>query len=89
MFPKSKALRTERDFSHVIEIAVPGQGFDIQISREIELFHRLRDIRPRYGRPSTRNDQPYCRYCFADPTTADAFREQFGGAPVMDKLHAS
>jgi hypothetical protein len=72
-------LSNERDFPHVVEILLPLDGLDVRMSRDIATFHSSRDIRPRFGRVRKQNDQQYCRYCFSDLETADAFREQFGG----------
>jgi hypothetical protein len=84
-FRKSKALGTERDFPHVIEIALPVNGLDVGLSREIATFHRARDIRPRFGRTRMQKAQHYCRWCFSDPMIADAFRDRFGGACVTNE----
>jgi hypothetical protein len=84
-FPKSKAQATEREFPHVVEITLPAKGLDIQLSRQIATFHSLRDIRLRFGQSSVRNHQQYCRYCFSDPATADAFQHQFGGVRVPNR----
>jgi hypothetical protein len=78
----SRVLASERTCPHIVEIAVPVDGFDLRLSREMSSFHCLHEIRPRFGRPSTRNGQTYCRWCFSEPAFADAFCEQFGGARV-------
>jgi hypothetical protein len=80
----SKAQGTERHFPHIIEMAIPGNGLDVQLNREIASFHRSRDIRPRFGRTRTQNGQDYCRWCFSDSAIADAFRERFGGARLKN-----
>ena len=82
---KSKALATERDFPYIVEGKLPVSGLDARVSREMATFHRLRDIRPRFGRTRIQDDQHYCRWCFSDPAIADAFRERFGGAPTTHK----
>jgi len=82
---RSKKVATERDFPHIVEIALPVNGLDVGLSREITTFHRLRNIQPRFGRASNRNNQSYGHYCFSDPANADAFVKRFGGARVMNK----
>jgi len=81
---RSKKVATERDFPHIIEIELPVNGLDVQLSREIATFHSARDIRPRFGRTKIQNDQHYCRWCFSDPAIAAAFRERFGGERVTN-----
>jgi hypothetical protein len=79
---KRKALVIEREFPHIVEIALPVNGLDVHINREMATFYRLRNIQPRFGRRKTRTGQDHCRWCFLDRATADAFREQFGGVSV-------
>jgi hypothetical protein len=73
----SYAQRTmiEYRFPRVVEMAVPLEGF----SMAMEAFHRSRDILRRFGRPTRRGNTEYCRWCFAHPAHAMAFRAQFGG----------
>jgi hypothetical protein len=75
----SKSQAIECEFPHIVELAVPDDGLDLQLNRAISLFHSVRDIRPRFGRNRRENRQRYSRWCFSDSATADAFREQFGG----------
>ncbi len=84
-FRKSKALATERDFPHIVEIVVPVNGLDVRLNREMATFHRSHNIRPRFGQRRTQIDQHYCRWCFSDPAIADAFCERFGGERVMNR----
>ena len=77
-----KVLATERKFPHIVEIVLPVNGLDVRVNREMVTFCRLRNIRPRFGRRRKRTGQDYCRWCFSEQATADAFREQFGGASV-------
>jgi hypothetical protein len=83
--PKSKAITTERDFPHIIEIDLPWAGLDVRLSRAIAKFHQSNDITPHFGRTRTRKDHHYCRWCFSDPAVADAFHAQFGGVRVTNK----
>ena len=82
---KSKKLSTERNFPHIIEIALPASGLVANVSSEMATFHRSRDIRPRFGRTRIHNGQHYGRWCFSEPAVADAFREQFGGARLKSE----
>jgi hypothetical protein len=80
-----KPLINERECPHIVEIAIPANGFDHALSREISSFHHSREIQPHFGRSRTRTDQNFCRWCFSEPTTADAFVERFGGTRVTNK----
>ena len=82
---QNKAVATERDFPHIVEIKLPLNGFDVRLSREMATFHHLHNIRPRFGRRRSRADQYYCRWCFSDPADANAFRERFGGERLTKK----
>jgi hypothetical protein len=83
---QNKAAATERDFPHIVEIALPLNGFDVGLSREMATFHHLHSIRRRFGRRRSRADQYYCRWRFSDPAIADAFSERFGGERLTNKL---
>ena len=71
-------LRNERDFPHLVELALPPEGFR-GVLLEIDAFHRDRGIPVRRGRNRYEADQFYIRFCFPDATIADAFRNRFGG----------
>jgi hypothetical protein len=71
----AKGGKTERVFSHIIEIVIPPHGLDAQTSREIVDFHRSRNIQVRFGY-AIKN---VCRWCFSDAATAHAFKKQFSG----------
>jgi len=75
-----KGLANEKKYPNLVELAVPDSGLAIELSRRIMEFHKLRHIRPRHGRRITRDNQTYCRWCFADLGAACDFIEQFGGA---------
>ena len=82
-------LRNERDFPHVVELALPPGGFR-SVFLEIDAFHRERRILVRRGRSRHEVKQVYIRFCFPDTATADAFRNRFGGeclthAPAQPK----
>jgi hypothetical protein len=71
-------LINERDFRHLVELALPSGGFRSQTS-EFESFHRDRRISIRRGRTRHDAERLFIRFCSSDVATADAFRSQFGG----------
>ncbi len=71
-------LMNERDFPHVVELALPPGGFRSR-SSEFEAFHRELGIPIRRGRGRHEAEQFYVRFCFPHATAADAFRDHFGG----------
>ena len=77
---KSEIVRftNERDFPHLVELALPPEGFR-DILLEIHAFHRNQRIPVRRGRSRHDVKQSYIRFCFPDAATADAFRNRFGG----------
>jgi len=72
------SLTNERDFPHLVELALPPEGFR-SVLLEIDAFHRKRRIPVRRGRSRHEVKQVYIRFCFPDAATADAFRNRFGG----------
>jgi hypothetical protein len=75
------ARLNEREFPHIVELALPDRGF-IPIIEAIERFHRLRAIEERRGR-STAQRSSYCgRWCFNNLGTAQSFCAEFGGELV-------
>jgi hypothetical protein len=72
------ARMNERDYPHLVEIALPSGGFRAK-SDAMLAFHRERDIQIRRGQGRNDDGQFYVRYCFADPAHADTFYDQFGG----------
>ena len=78
--PKREIIRltNERDFPHLVELALPPEGFR-SVLLEIDAFHRERRIPVRRGRNRHEVKQVYIRFCFPDAATADGFRERFGG----------
>lgn len=79
---RSKVLKTEADYPHIVELAVPADGLATALGRQIIAFHKSRRIEPRHGRVMQRHGRFYYRWCFSDLATARAFLEQFGGAVV-------
>jgi hypothetical protein len=68
----------ERDFPHLIELAVPPRGFQEQ-DLEFDAFHREHGIRIRCGSGHQEEGQFYVRFCFPRADLAHAFRDRFGG----------
>jgi hypothetical protein len=77
---KSEIVRftNERDFPHLVELALPPEGFR-DVLLEIHAFHRNQRIPVRRGRSRQDVKQFYIRFCFPDTATADEFRNRFGG----------
>jgi hypothetical protein len=77
---KSEFVRqtNERDFPHLVELALPPEGFR-DVLLQIGAFHRERRIPVRRGRSRYGVKPFYVRFCFPDADTADAFRNRFGG----------
>ena len=71
-------LTNERDFPHLVELALPPEGFR-DVLLQIGAFHRDRRIPVRRGRSRHEAEQSHIRFCFPDTATADAFRNRFGG----------
>jgi hypothetical protein len=84
-FRFQRALTTERELQHIVEIVLPSSGLNTQVNREMVTFHRLHNIQPRFGRRRAHAGKLYCRWCFADPEIADLFRERFGGERVTNE----
>jgi hypothetical protein len=61
----------ERDFPHIVELALPPGGFSDQ-GEGFEEFHRERGIPIRPGRGRHEATQFYVRFCFPNATAADA-----------------
>src|SRR5262245_46120075 len=77
---KSETVRltNEREFPHLVELALPPESFR-SILLEIDAFHHERRIPVRRGRNRHEFKQVYIRFCFPDTATADAFSNRFGG----------
>ena len=71
-------LTNERDFPHLVELALPPEGFR-DVLLQIGAFHRERRIPVRRGRSRYEVKPFYIRFCFPDAAIADAFRNRFGG----------
>jgi hypothetical protein len=71
-------LANERDFPHLVELALPPVGFR-SVFLDFDAFCRERRVPVRRGRSRHEGEQSYIRFCFPDTATADAFRDRFGG----------
>jgi hypothetical protein len=78
-------LTNERDFPHLVELALPPEGFR-SVFLEIDAFYRERRIPVRRGQSRHEVKQVYIRFCFPDAATADAFRNRFGGECLTHDL---
>jgi hypothetical protein len=75
----------ERDFPHHVEMIVPLGGFGKNLDVMHE-WHRAKGIEAMHGRG--RRDEKgrnYIRWCFAGPTVASAFENQFDGRRYFNK----
>ena len=59
-------LANERDFPHLVELALPPGPFR-SVILEIDAFHRERRIPVRRGRSRHEAEQSYIRFCFPTP----------------------
>ena len=75
-----KALANERKYPNIVEVVVPDDGLEVELSSRIMEFHKSRHLQPRHGRWTTKDNHTHCRWCFADLGTACDFIEQFGGS---------
>jgi hypothetical protein len=75
---RSDAKTIERDFPHIVEMAVPLGGFGKRLDDMTE-WHRSHGVQPRHGRGRHEDDRDFVRWCFADPDAAAAFAAEFGG----------
>ena len=74
-----KASENESKYPYIVELSVPEDKLDVEVSRRMMDFHSSRKIQVRHGRRIVIEDQIYFRWCFSDLETASAFKEQFGG----------
>jgi hypothetical protein len=75
----------ERNFPHIVEMLVPEGDFGKWLDAMYE-FHARHGIQVQGGRSRRDESGRYCiRWCFADPTLATAFENQFGGRRYLNK----
>jgi hypothetical protein len=74
---KQQAKTIERDFPHVVEIAVPPDGLGSVLIAMYE-FHARHGIEAKRGHGRREHGGNFIRWCFADPGIAKAFESEFG-----------
>jgi hypothetical protein len=77
---RPSAQSIARDFSHVVEIAMPVGGLGKRLDAMHE-FHARRGIRARNGPHRRDKERDFISWCFADSQTADTFAAEFCGIP--------
>ena len=70
------AITNERDFPYVVEIVVPQGGLGKTLDAMYE-FHARHNIHAKRGQGRRDHGGLFIRWCFADPTIADAFAHEF------------
>jgi len=81
--PSGRAVANESKYPYIVELVVADDKLDLEVSRRIMDFHRLRKIQVRHGLRIVTERQIYFRWCFSDLGTAEAFIEQFGGEVLL------
>lgn len=69
---------SERDFSHVVEIAVPRGGLGRRLDA-MHSFHAARRIKACLGRGRREESRDCLRWYFTRASTAEAFAAKFSG----------
>jgi hypothetical protein len=83
---RSTPKSIERDFPHIVEMAVPLGGLGRRLDA-MHAFHLERGIQSRNGRRRRDQDgRDHIRWCFADAATAEAFASQFGGRRLIEPM---
>jgi hypothetical protein len=78
MSHSTKAKSIERDFPHIVETTVPEGGLSKTLDGMYD-FHRRHGIEPRIGQEWVdEHGRDHIRWCFAVPTIATLFRNEFG-----------
>ena len=75
---RSNVNAIERDFPHIVEMAVPLNGFGKRLDAMYE-WHRAHGIEARRGTGRREEGQDFIRWCFADQKNAADFAASFGG----------
>ena len=68
----------ERDYPHVVEIAVPQGGLGAQLDA-MHYFHEARGVKACIGLGRREENLDYLRWYFTSPKMAAAFAAEFGG----------
>ena len=69
----------EREFPHVVEIAVPPGGLGERLDA-MHRFHTARGIKACIGLGRREGARDYLRWYFTRAATAEAFAAEFGGS---------
>jgi hypothetical protein len=80
-----KAATNESKHPYVVKLEVVSDGLDIELSRQIVKFHKVRHIQPQYGRTIFRRSGPDYHWCFDDLSIAHAFIKQFGRRALQSR----
>ncbi|MGE0522122.1 MAG: hypothetical protein AB7O60_03680 [Variibacter sp.] len=75
------AAMEERDFPFIVSHVLPDGGLGKRLF-EMYDWHKARGLEYRRGRRQRLHDREYCRLCFPDVETAQAFVDAFGGQIV-------
>ena len=78
---RSSSNAIERDFPHIVEVAVPEGGFGKRLDKMYE-WHRSRSIQTHQGRGRHEDDRDFVRWCFANGHFATSFAVEFGGTVI-------
>jgi hypothetical protein len=73
---RSRKNSIDRDFPHVVEIAVPERGLRNQL-KAMHDFHARHDIKAHPLRRHYEDGRQYIQWCFADLELAKAFAAKF------------
>jgi hypothetical protein len=71
----------EREFPHVVEIAVPPRGLGGQLDA-MHYFHHSRGIQACLGLGRREKGRDYLRWYFTRATMAVSFAAEFGGTVI-------
>jgi hypothetical protein len=71
----------EREFHHVVEIAVPPGGLGAGLDA-MHYFHRARGIEACLGLGRRDEGLDYLRWYFTRPSVAESFAAEFGGTAI-------
>ena len=80
---RTKTNLIERDFPHIVEMAVPLGGFGKRLDHMHEWHRARRGIQAMRGRSRRDDSGWYVTWCFADAKMAEAFSAEFGGGWMM------
>jgi hypothetical protein len=74
---RQNANAVERDFPHIVEMAIPDGGFGDRLDAMHD-WHLARGIQAKHGQGRRdERGQYFIRWCFADPAMAKSFATTF------------